>query len=73
MKQGEISVKTASATTDAKAYGILIDMAYQQMLDAANPTDRRIAADQFTALIRARNAERTPREIRELERQKGLL
>jgi hypothetical protein len=50
----------------------LIEAAFQALLQAQTPLDRRVAGSQFTLLIRARNAERNAKEIARIERQKGL-
>ena len=49
-----------------------IDAAERNMLQADNRTDRAMFAQQFLEAINARNAARTPEELAEMERQRGL-
>lgn len=49
-----------------------IDSAERHMLEANNRTDRAMYAAAFLQAINERNDERTPEQIAELERQKGL-
>lgn len=49
-----------------------IDMAERHMLQANNRTDRAMYAAAFVQAIQERNDDRTPDQVAELERQKGL-
>lgn len=53
-------------------YEPYIQAAYEALLAAESDVAKRLCCDHFTALIRARNAERTEQEIARLERAKGL-
>jgi hypothetical protein len=49
-----------------------IDRAYTRMLAAKTPAWEHRWGDVFVCLVRARNAMRTPEEVRQLERERGL-
>jgi hypothetical protein len=49
-----------------------IDRAYKHMLNAKSTNWAHAWGDVFCLYVRARNAQRTPAEVRELERQRGL-
>jgi hypothetical protein len=49
-----------------------IDKAYQRMLAAKSKVWEHRWGDAFVCLVRARNAQRTAAEVRELERERGL-
>lgn len=49
-----------------------IERAYRHMLAAKTQAWSHIWGDAFLLYVRARNAKRTPAEIRELERARGL-
>jgi hypothetical protein len=49
-----------------------IDMAERHMLEANNRIDRTLFAHAFLQAITERNAERTPDQVAELERTRGL-
>jgi len=49
-----------------------LDKAYSRMLAAKSQEWAHRWGDAFVVLVRARNAERTPDEIRQLERDRGL-
>lgn len=49
-----------------------IDDAYHRMVFAETAESKRLWGDRFTNLVNQRNAERTPEQIAELEREKGL-
>jgi len=53
-------------------HDLAIERTLKVMLRTNSPQTRRVACDVFTAAIRQRNAERSPQEIAELERAKGL-
>lgn len=53
-------------------YEGVIDDNYVALCASTDPKARRQAADQFMAAVRARNSIRTPLEVRELEKAKGL-
>lgn len=56
----------------AAEHEALIDRHELLMLEADNRTDRELHCRAFLAAIERRNAERTPDEVAELERQRGL-
>ncbi len=49
-----------------------IDRAYTRMVAAKSAEWQHRWGDAFVHYVRARNAQRTPAEVRELERQRGL-
>jgi hypothetical protein len=49
-----------------------IDDAQLRMLSAETPESRQLWGQRFTALIRERNALRSPAEIERIEREKGI-
>jgi hypothetical protein len=49
-----------------------IDRAYNRMLAAKSTEWAHRWGDAFVHLVRARNAQRTPAEVRQLERERGL-
>lgn len=49
-----------------------IDRAYNRMLAAKSPEWAHRWGDAFVVYIRARNAQRTPAEVRRLERARGI-
>lgn len=49
-----------------------IDRAYTRMVAAKSPEWSHRWGDAFVNYVRARNAMRTPNEVRELERERGL-
>lgn len=49
-----------------------IDMAERHMLEADNRIDRAMYAQAFLQAVEERNAERTPDQVVEIERRKGL-
>jgi hypothetical protein len=49
-----------------------IDRAYNRMIGAKSSCWERRWGDVFVLYVRARNAMRTPAEVRELERTRGL-
>ena len=53
-------------------YESIIDRAERGMLEASNREDREFYARAFVNAINERNAQRTPEEVAELERQRGL-
>jgi hypothetical protein len=57
---------------NAQDYEPYIQAAFEALLAAQTPLDKRITCDHFTQLIRARNAVRTEQEIARLERARGI-
>lgn len=51
---------------------LLADDAYHRMITATTDESRRLWGDRFTAHCNERNAARTPEQIEQLEREKGL-
>ena len=51
---------------------VKVDDAYHRMVTATTDESRRLWGGRFTAYCNERNAERTPEQIAELEREKGL-
>lgn len=51
---------------------LLADDAYHRMVTATTDESRRLWGGRFTTYCNERNAARTPEQIAELEREKGL-
>lgn len=49
-----------------------IDRAYKRMCAAKTASWQHIWGDAFVLYVRARNSQRTPAQVRQLERERGL-